>query len=661
MKKIIILFTLLLSLSMTVGSRAATIGTWKAYMAYHDVQDIQKAGHVLFVLASDNLYSYNTNDGSILTYDKSTLLSDCGIKLIAWCQSAKRLVAVYENGNIDLVELNDNVVNVSDYYMKSIVGDKTINDIYVYGRYAYLSTGMGILKLNVQDAEISDFYKLDFNVNYTYIENNRIYAASNTKGTYSALLTSNLLDSSNWTYTTPYTAKTKTIDPELLETVKTLNPGGPKYNNFGFMRFTNNKLYTSGSGYGRGLDLLRPGTVQVLEGDEWDIFQDELDTITGSRYIDVACVEVDPFNLRHVLASGRTGIYEFIDGKFTNRFTDENSPLVDAFPPAKNYIIMQTMKYDNEGNLWTIQSFSQNLFCLTKQGEWKTFELNIPGYYNTKHMMFDSQELLWFVNDHWEIPAVYCYQPSTQVLKTFSNLVNQDGTVVNSNAVQHIAEDKNGDIWVATSLGPLLLERSQINEENYYFTQVKVPRNDGTNYADYLMSGIDITGIAIDGGNRKWFATRGNGVYLISADNMTQLQHFTAENSCLLSDDVESIAINDDTGEVFFGTNKGLCSYMSDATATSMSMDKNNVYAYPNPVDPDYSGLITVVGLTMDADVKITTTNGVLVAQGRSNGGSFTWDGTDLNGKRVASGVYMVQTATSTGSKGTVCKIAIIR
>ena len=660
MKKTILLLLMLLPSFYTVSCQAAAIGTWKAYMAYHDVQDIQKAGHVLFVLASDNLYSYNTNDNSIQTYDKSNLLSDCGIKLIAWCQSAKRLIAVYENGNIDLVGLNDNVVNVSDYYYKSIVGDKTINNIYIYGRYAYLSTGMGVLKLNVQDAEISDFYHLNFDVQYCYIENNRIYAASKTKGLYSALLTSNLLDSSNWTYTGTYQAKTKTIDFELLEIVKTLNPGGPKYNNFGFMRFVNNQLYTSGAGYGRVTELIRPGTIQVLKGDDWDIYQDELDTITGSRYIDISSVDIDPLNSRHVVASGRTGIYEFIDGKFTNRYTDDNAPLTDLFPPAKNYIIIQTVKYDNEGNLWTIQSYAQKILCLTKQGQWKEYEKTLPGYYNLKHMMFDSQGLLWFINDHWETPAVYCYQTSTGAIKVFTSLVNQDGTVISSDAIQYITEDKNGDIWVGTSLGPLLLERSMITEDNYYFTQVKVPRNDGTNYADYLMSGIDITGIAIDGGNRKWFATRGNGVYLISADNMTQLQHFTAENSCLLSNDVESIAINDATGEVFFGTNKGLCSYMSDATATNVSMDKNNVYAYPNPVHPGYSGLITIVGLTMDADVKITTSNGVLVAQGRSNGGSFTWDGNDLDGKRVASGVYMVQTATSTGSKGTVCKIAVI-
>lgn len=149
-------------------------------------------------------------------------------------------------------------------------------------------------------------------------------------------------------------------------------------------------------------------------------------------------------------------------------------------------------------------------------------------------------------------------------------------------------------------------------------------------------------------------------IYLISADNNTEIHHFMANNSGLLSDIVESISIDPSTGEVFFGTENGLCSYMSDATQTVDKMDKDVTYAYPNPVKPGYTGPITIVGLTYNADVKIVTTNGVLVAEGRSNGGSFVWDSTDLNGKRVASGVYMVQTATQDGDKGTVCKIAVV-
>ena len=90
-------------------------------------------------------------------------------------------------------------------------------------------------------------------------------------------------------------------------------------------------------------------------------------------------------------------------------------------------------------------------------------------------------------------------------------------------------------------------------------------------------------------------------------------------------------------------------------------MTKDNVWAYPNPVEPSYTGPITITGLTYDADVKILASNGALIAEGRSNGGTFVWDGCDKKGRRVASGVYMVATAMSDGSKGTVCKIAIIR
>ena len=97
-------------------------------------------------------------------------------------------------------------------------------------------------------------------------------------------------------------------------------------------------------------------------------------------------------------------------------------------------------------------------------------------------------------------------------------------------------------------------------------------------------------------------------------------------------------------------------------TKSAPPVDEFLIYtrAYPNPVTPDYNGLITVVGLSYDADVKIVSSNGALIAEGRSNGGSFTWDGKDKNGDRVASGVYMVVAATSEGKKGTVCKIAVI-
>jgi len=275
-------------------------------------------------------------------------------------------------------------------------------------------------------------------------------------------------------------------------------------------------------------------------------------------------------------------------------------------------------------------------------------------------MIIDSRGLLWFVNDNWVQPAVFVCDMENNVIVKYDNFTNQDDTHYNINWITCVCEDRDGNIWVGTDMGPFMIQKSEVGESSVTFYQVKIPRNDGTNYADYLLTGVSISTIAIDGGNRKWFGSDNAGAFLISADNMQQLQNFTTANSKLISDNISYITINPTSGEVFFLSDYGLCSYISDASEPTESMDDDTVYAYPNPVTPDYTGLITITGLTYDADVKITSSNGALIAEGRSNGGMFTWDGKDRNGKRVAAGVYMVVTATSSGSKGTVCKIAVI-
>ena len=288
------------------------------------------------------------------------------------------------------------------------------------------------------------------------------------------------------------------------------------------------------------------------------------------------------------------------------------------------------------------------------------------GYINKSNadlssMRFDSRGILWFTNNNWTLSAFYQYNTKDNTVVACEEFINQDGTRVEvGGGVRCVVEEDNVGMWICTNAGPLLLEKSKYGESNPTFIQIKVPRNDGTDYADYLLANIDISSMVIDGGNRKWFGTKGNGVYLISADNMTQIHHFTTENSKLLSDNILDIVINPTTGEVFFGTDKGLCSYVSDATEPNDEMTKDNIWAYPNPVESGYTGPITITGLTLDADVKILAANGALIAEGRSNGGTFVWDGCDKQGRRVASGIYMVATATSSGEKGTVCKIAIV-
>ena len=636
---------LLFTLGCFVLSQAQ-IGTWQAYMSYYEPQQIVKGENNLYVLASNSLYQYNLNDQSITTYDKITGLSDTYITHIAWNQQTHNLIIIYQNSNIDLLDANGNVTNIAALYKKSMTEDKTIDSLTIDGVYAYLYARFAIIKVNMQRAEISD----------TYRPNHPQYPTS------LPVLQNNDYD-------------------KYLSVVKSLNPGGPKYNYFYNMKFDHHRLYTVGGYFLSGkVDLLRPGTVQVLNSNDWQIYEDKLNKKTGFSYLNNNCVAVDPTDENHVFVGGRCGLYEFKDGQLLNYYTQDNSPLHNAYSNGKtlgnDYNMVDALEFDSKGNLWVINSHAKdvNLLLLKSDGQWENHyqsKLNNSsniGYNSMRHIMIDSRGYMWFANVHWQDPVVFCYDIWLDELIPYYSysvngenyFTNQDGVNYNVQYINAICEDRDHNILLGTSKGLFMIASDEVGQSSVTFQQIKVPRNDGSNFADYLMNGVDISAMVIDGGNRKWIGTNGNGVYLISADNMEQIHHFTTENSPLLSNTIESIAIDGTTGKVFFGTDEGLCSYMSDATEPVEEMQKDDVYAYPNPVEPGYTGLITIVGLSFDADVKILSPSGKLVSQGRSNGGTYTWDGCDLHGKRVASGVYMVSVATNEGKSGVVSKIAII-
>lgn len=626
--------------SLSISPTRAQVGTWQNHLAYYEVLNICAADQYLFVLASNDLYLYNQNDQSITTFDKTNGLSDIHITHIAWNPQAKRLIAVYQNSNIDLVDTSGNIINISALYSKTMTEDKTVTKITIDGIYAWLHCAFGYVKVNMQRAEIAD----------TYTPNHPEYPS-----------------------TLPDYNETKDVS-KYKSVVATLNPGGPKYNHFYESKFTNGKLYTTGGYFLSGMnDPSYPGTVQVFDGDDWNIYEDELNKKTGYQYVDNNCIDIDPTDEEHVFVGGRCGLYEFRNGKLLKYYNKDNSLLRGAIDGnnelGNNFVIVNSVQYDSEGNLWVLncQAKDVNLLELTKDGKWNNHskatlkDSKGTGLTGLRSMFFDSRDLLWFVNTSWLDPAVFCYDKATDTLLKYVTFKNQDGITYHPTYIYCVCEDREKNIWVGTNIGPFMIDKNEVGQESVTFNQIKVPRNDGSNYADYLLNGVYINHMAIDGGNRKWFATNGAGVFLISADNMKQIANFNKSNSYLLSDDILSIAINQESGEVFFLADKGLSSYMSDASEPSEDMSDDDVYAYPNPVTPEYEGIITITGLSYDADVKITSSNGALIAEGRSYGGMFSWDGCDKKGRRVASGVYMVITATSDGKSGIVSKIAIIR
>ena len=659
-----------LLLLMLAAIMHAQIGTWNDYMSYTEVQQIVKGGDRLYVRADSSVYDYNLNDQSITTHSRAKDLNDVTVVKIGWNSVSKRLLIAYDNGNMDLLENNGNVINIGDLYNKENAIDKSILNIVMHEEKAYVCTGFGVMNIDTKRAVINESYILNEAITHLHIQNNTMYVKTQGNKVRCVSMKTNMIDISNWTDTDDYKEEwfgDDTADrDEYMPLVSTLKPGGPKSNYFFSLHFSRGKLYGVPGMYMVTYSGNRPGCVQVFDGNDWQIYEDPTESNPELKqlYYEIDCIAAAPSGTERVFAAGRSGVFEFIDGRFVKHHTVNNSTLTSPFPNDKIYVVTQGITFDGQGTLWCLNSLAtDNIHTFSAAGQWNSRNITLPENtnINLRHPFFDSRGLLWFVNDNWLSSSLHCYQPETGGMKTINSFYNQDGTALNINTGVHCAlEDNDHNIWIGTVAGPLMLPANEINSSFPMFTQVKIPRNDGTNYADYLLSNIEINAMAMDGAGRLWMGTANNGVYLIDSDKMTQLHHFTTANSPLLSNYIYDLAINPTNGVVYISTEKGLCSYHSDATTPNEEMSKDNVWAYPNPVEPHYTGMITITGLSYNADVKICAANGAIIHQGRSNGGTYQWNGCDSKGQRVASGVYMVQTAKSDGSKGTVCKIAVV-
>lgn len=244
-----------------------------------------------------------------------------------------------------------------------------------------------------------------------------------------------------------------------------------------------------------------------------------------------------------------------------------------------------------------------------------------------------------------------------------SSYIDQDNKAVSFYHTLAFCEDAKGRLWVGTDKGVFeITNPTSVTSDIAKVNHLKVPRNDGTGLADYLLDAITVTGIATDSSNRKWISTSTAGVYLVSENGDQIIEHYDTNNSILPSNSVYAVACDPNSSSVFFATANGVVEYNSTSAPASENLD--NVYAYPNPVRPDYSGWITVTGLMDNTLVKIADSAGNVFFQGRSEGGMITWDGCNANGDRVKTGVYYVfashGTSNDSGSDGCVTKIMVI-
>jgi len=316
------------------------------------------------------------------------------------------------------------------------------------------------------------------------------------------------------------------------------------------------------------------------------------------------------------------------------------------------------MALDKENNLWISNTEANRPLSVKKaDNTWQSF--SIPGVNNstTSTILIDAYNQKWIILPRGKGLAVFS---DNNTLSNTSDDLSKvlDKTAGNgklpSTEVLSIAEDLDEQIWVGTGAGVVVFYSpgNVFSGQNFDAEPIYI-QQDG--YTQYLLETESVSAIAIDGANRKWLGTKNSGVFLMSNDGTKQIYHFTEENSPLLSNSINSIAINHETGEVFFGTEKGIISFMGDATEGKE--EYSNVKVYPNPVRPEYTGLIAIRGLVKNANVKIADASGGLVYETFALGGQAVWNGRNFAGERVSSGVYFIYISNEDGSKTKISKL----
>lgn len=386
--------------------------------------------------------------------------------------------------------------------------------------------------------------------------------------------------------------------------------------------------------------------------------------IPSDSSFDFIYAAIDPNDENHALfCSFQGGLYEFQDNQVIARYGATNSPISTSLVHT-GQVKVGAAQFDNDGNIWLANSFVNNpLVLLANSGEMASFNVGSAGINQviTDLLVDNTNHQIWMAIRNKGV-VVYDYNDTPIDNTDDQILFLSDGEGAGnlpSTNVNCLSMDRDGEIWVGTEKGPVVffspgsLFQSGANIDASQILLLQ----DGS--YQYLLETQEITAIAIDGANRKWFGTATGGVFLMSEDGTEEIYAFNNDNSPMFSNNILSLAIVQSTGEVLIGTDQGIIGFRS--TATEPVNNYTDIYCYPNPVRPGYTGPIAIKGLTENSNVKITDAAGNMVNESTSYGGQAIWYGDDVYGNEVTSGVYYVFVVSQGGQLKSKTKVLVIR
>jgi len=564
------LFTLIIAsclLSSLVRAQdGVSIGNWRTHLPYQKVIAVEPIGSKIYAATEYELFYYDTQDNSVNILNKINGLSDIGISTMKYNESQRKLFVAYTNANIDLIDADGNIKNMTDIKDKTILGDKSINHVFFDGDLAYVACGFGIVVFDLKKEEVKDTYYIGnqgdmVNVTDIAIYNGKIYASTDDGVYYAAQNASNLANYAAWQF------DTSLIHPHLAYTE---------------MEVFSDKLLLN---YNGGFNT---DTVFVYNGSQWSYFDKENTSerqelrayddrlVTTNRY-GVMVYDMN-LNLMHNIYSPGGGIQPLstgIDNNGNYWIGDSKRGLIKTSDGWNNMDVQPNGT--GSKNAFELQACDEQVWVATggHASNWgKRYMKEGVARFDGSWTVFNNSTLEDLANysdyictatNPNDLSVTYVGTWGDGVLKFKGDELVEVYNSENSSLGNWIADpdpkvlisglgfDSKGNLWVANSGAANLLSMMEPNGTWHSF-------NLGGS-----LSGVDIGTMLIDDNNYKWIIRRSgdvivfndNDTYGNASDDQTVVLN-TATGSGHLLGTVNCLAV-DYNGAVWAGTDKGPC------------------------------------------------------------------------------------------------------
>jgi hypothetical protein len=155
-----IFFLFNFQITASTQNQIPPLGQWREHLNYQNAIQVLKADQIYCATLS-GLFSIDSNN-EYERYSKVSGLNDIGVQCLGWDNITQQLVIAYNNSNLDVLKKNT-VKNIGDIKRTGVSGNKTIYQIYCKDGIAYLSTGLGIIVVNLSKYEIKDTWYIGNN------------------------------------------------------------------------------------------------------------------------------------------------------------------------------------------------------------------------------------------------------------------------------------------------------------------------------------------------------------------------------------------------------------------------------------------------------------------------------------------------------------------